>query len=414
MTTPLWRAPGFPVGVALLIAPVACLLQSKAMAPVGLVPLALAVIAHWRLHARLPWPSAASGWVAVMLGLWSALSAAWALEPLRALESGVALAAMALLAGGAARAVAEDERARGWVALCAALGLGLGLVASAADAATGNALRAAVRGLREAPPTLAFGLKPAASVMAMLLPLAAAAPLGRWWRVALLVLGAVVLALLPGDSAKIAGFVGVAAVGLALWMPRLTPRALGAALAALVLATPMLLGLVLQAGLPVERLPPSAIHRLVIWEFARERIAERPLLGWGMEASRAVPGGTAPPAPAELDRLGVTRPDLRAWFALPHIQVLPLHPHNGALQLWLELGLAGALLGAALLVLLGRAAAGAPCPAAATGALAAAAVTFLLSFGIWQAWWVAAQLLAVAALAGLPRVSSSGRAADGR
>jgi hypothetical protein len=37
--------------------------------------------------------------------------------------------------------------------------------------------------------------------------------------------------------------------------------------------------------------PPSAIHRLANWRFAAERIGDRPLLGWGMDASRALPGG---------------------------------------------------------------------------------------------------------------------------
>ena len=37
----------------------------------------------------------------------------------------------------------------------------------------------------------------------------------------------------------------------------------------------------------------SAGHRLEIWHFAGQRIAERPLLGWGLDASRAIPGGNA-------------------------------------------------------------------------------------------------------------------------
>ena len=72
----------------------------------------------------------------------------------------------------------------------------------------------------------------------------------------------------------------------------------------------------------------SAGHRLLIWSFVGERIAERPLLGWGLDASRAIPGGK------EEIRPGLTR--------------LPLHPHNAALQVWLELGMPGALLAALL------------------------------------------------------------------
>ena len=75
----------------------------------------------------------------------------------------------------------------------------------------------------------------------------------------------------------------------------------------------------------------SAGHRLLIWSFAGDRIAERPLIGWGLDASRAIPGGDDPIRPGE------------SW--------MPLHPHNAALQLWLELGVPGAVLFALLAAL---------------------------------------------------------------
>ena len=78
---------------------------------------------------------------------------------------------------------------------------------------------------------------------------------------------------------------------------------------------------------------------------------------------------------------------------------MPLHPHNGALQLWLELGGIGALIGAALMLMLGVAASRSAAPAVGAGMLASAAVTGMLSFGLWQAWWVASLLLAMVALA---------------
>jgi O-antigen ligase len=257
-------------------------------------------------------------------------------------------------------------------------------------------VRAAVRGLKEAPPHLVFGLKPAASAMALWLPLAAAMPVPRLRRGALLAAGAAVLLLLPGETPKIAVLAAAAAGGAALLAPRATPRALGAALAVAIIAMPLALGPVLARGVPSGGLVPSAAHRLLIWDFVATRIAERPLLGWGMEASRAVPGRDARPAAETLGRFGLVDPAASRW------ELLPLHPHNGALQLWLELGLPGALLGAAFALLLGAAAARAARPAVATAALAAGAVTATLSFGAWQEWWVGAELMAAAALAGLP------------
>ena len=99
----------------------------------------------------------------------------------------------------------------------------------------------------------------------------------------------------------------------------------------------------------------SVGHRLLIWDFAGKRIAERPLLGWGLDASRAIPGGKE-----------LIRPDQKR---------LPLHPHDAALQVWLELGLPGAVLFALLLGWLWLRLATAPWPplyaAAAGGSLAA-------------------------------------------
>ena len=72
-------------------------------------------------------------------------------------------------------------------------------------------------------------------------------------------------------------------------------------------------------------LPRSTYHRLLVWGFTADRIEERPVLGWGLNASRAVPGGAK--------SLDVSEP------------ALPLHPHNAALQWRLELGILGVLFG---------------------------------------------------------------------
>jgi len=395
-------SPALPIAVALAVAPVAVVLQSKAMAPIGLVALAACVLVAWRGGGTPPWPRAVVAMVAVGLGLWGAVTAAWAPEPARALTAALSLAGMALLGGAAARAIAEaDAAARGRMLLAFAIGLALGLAAAATDVLTGHAIRAGVRGLAEVPPTLVFGLKPAASVMALLLPLAIALPWPVLPRALLLAGGAAVIVALPGDTAKIAAVLGVLAALAARRAPRLVPRAIGGGLAALVLAMPLLVAAV--PVLPVERLPTSALHRMLIWDFTAARIAERPVLGWGMEASREIPGGRGNPPAEVLDRMRVTDPARRAWFAEPHVQILPLHPHNAALQVWLELGAIGAAIAAALAWLLGVAAARAPSPAAAAGVLASGAVTAMLSFGAWQAWWIAAGLLAVVACAGCLR-----------
>ncbi len=126
----------------------------------------------------------------------------------------------------------------------------------------------------------------------------------------------------------------------------------------------------------------SIWHRTEIWAFVADRIAERPLLGWGLNAARVVPGGKG--------------------FIQPGVENLPLHPHNAVLQIWLELGAVGATIGAAIAVLVVY---HATSPGHAQGtrigmtAAAAAALTVATTaYGLWQGWWMAALWL-IAALA---------------
>ena len=397
-----WTSPALTLAIGLAVAPAAAVLQSKAMAPIAVLALAACVLRHRLRHGAWPWPRGAAVWAGVALFAWGAATALWALQPAKALGTSAQIGAFLLLGAAACRAVAaDDETAKRRLMLAACGGLVAGLLLAALDHATGNAVRATVRGLDKAPAHLHFGLKPAASAMALWLPLVAAAPLPRVWRGLVLAGGAAVLLVLPGDTPKLAVLAAAAAGGAALLAPRVAPRLLGALLAASILLMPLALGPVLARGVPADGFGFSAAHRLLIWDFTATRVAERPLLGWGMEASRGVPGRDANPSPEALARFGFAEPAAAGY--LPRAELLPLHPHNGALQLWLELGLPGALLGAALAFLLGLAAARAARPAVAAAALASGAATAMLSFGAWQEWWVGAELMAAAALAGMPQ-----------
>ena len=387
-----------PLAIALFAAPFVAVLQSKAMAPLALIPMAITLALGWRAGWRPGLPQGAVLLIGLLLMAWGAITALWAPEPGRAALLAITLAAMMVLAHGAAGA-AQGARLMPWIGF----GLVFGVAAAFADWQSGNALRAAVRGLKEIPEALMFGLKPAASFMALLLPMGFALPWPWLVRAVLLMAGAAVLISLPGETARLATIAGLGAALFSLAAPRLVPKLVGAGVAVLILLMPLLVAFIPQ--IPSASLPPSAVHRLVIWDFAAARIAERPLTGWGLEASRAMPGGRARPDAATLDRLNITAPAQRAFLASPHVEVMPLHPHNGALQLWLEFGGIGALIGAALMLALGFAASRSAAPAVGAGMLASAAVTGMLSFGLWQAWWVASLLLAMVALALLPKRS---------
>lgn len=394
-------SPAFPIALLLLVMPAASVLQFRAIAPLALVALVATVILAWRAEKQVPVPRGAPLWAALALFGWAALSALWALEPKRALLDALTLGGFVLLGAAAAGAVSRvEDAAKQRLALWLAAGLAAGVALAAIDYATGNALRAAVRGLREAPVTLGFGIKPAITVFAVLLPLALAAPIAVWMRAVLAIVSVAVALWLPAEAAKLAILAGLAGGGLAALAPRLSFRLVAAGLAALILAAPPLFTAVLNSGFNAERLPPSAAHRLIIWDFALERIAERPIAGWGLEASRAVPGGRDTAPEATLQRLHLTSPASRDWFSRSAAQRLPLHPHNGPLQVWLELGLVGAVLAAGLVVTLAAAARHRP---ASMGALVAAAVVGCLSYGVWQGWWIALLLVLIAAANGLPR-----------
>ncbi|MEL7128181.1 MAG: O-antigen ligase family protein [Pseudomonadota bacterium] len=133
----------------------------------------------------------------------------------------------------------------------------------------------------------------------------------------------------------------------------------------------------------VTALPPSFESRYWSWQLTIRKIAEQPFIGHGAGASRSwtekygeIPGfATSVPEP---------------WSA---IKIVPSHPHNMALEVWAELGLVGALLAAACLILIGRAL---PEPQdisletrmAAGGMIGATMAMFFVAYSLWNdAFW---------------------------
>lgn len=192
-------------------------------------------------------------------------------------------------------------------------------------------------------------------------------------------------ACMSSAAALVALALGAAAYVLVRLLPRLRiVEIIGGLAAATILLMPIAVDQV-----PVDAttssakasLPNSGYHRLLIWKFTSDRISERPLLGWGFNASRSMPGRAK-----EVDK------------GLPG---LPLHPHNAALQWRLELGVPGVILGAALIYMLFGAARRYERHsdrAIAVGMIVSGLVIALLSYGIWQSWWVATLLLSVACM----------------
>lgn len=172
-------------------------------------------------------------------------------------------------------------------------------------------------------------------------------------------------------------------VGFAVYRwPGRAPKVLAGLAGAMFLATPMVVWSVrrLSDYAAIEHaIPLSWAMRMGYWSHAVDWIGERPLRGWGLDASR--------------------------MFA-PGIQ---LHPHDGALQIWLELGALGAVAAAAFwIVILARLSRPRPdVVAAATGASVSVYLLFgAINFGVWQEWWLGLGAL-VAVIAALTAPTSA-------
>lgn len=180
------------------------------------------------------------------------------------------------------------------------------------------------------------------------------------------------------DGGIVALCFGALAVGVVRMFGRKAVWAFIAIILALGIATPSVvhqLGNPIEAALKYPELPMAAQHRIAIWAFVSQRIAEHPILGWGMNASKMMPGGKEPILLSPKLNLGET---------------LPLHPHNAVLQIWLELGAVG--FGLYFLVVAGTmlGAMRSSAPPLAIGQVGAILAIANLSYGIWQAWWIAA------------------------
>ena len=124
------------------------------------------------------------------------------------------------------------------------------------------------------------------------------------------------------------------------------------------------------------------LHRLMIWSYVKEKILEKPLMGHGFFSSRNIDN------------------EMRNTESGTKYQLIPLHPHNSILQIWLELGFLGVVIFFSFIKLIldkifyyiqiNR--------SVATIAFMTFFQVFTIgqiSFGFWQSWWIAIILIAL-------------------
>jgi O-antigen ligase len=218
--------------------------------------------------------------------------------------------------------------------------------------------------------------------------------------VAAAVVALVIVTILNSDSgaAVLGGVAGLAAYGLARRAGRLAASVLGYCLAAAVMVAPM-------TGAIADRMLPSSMHdtlaransraRIEIWKTFGEAVRQAPVVGSGFGASQ---------------RYGDRPPAQQMPSNDPAVSVL-WHPHNAALQTWVELGAVGIVLGLIVVMMLISMIAKLPgelC-AVSLALVAAVAAVSLVGHGAWQGWWAAAIGAAVVWLRYDAKQMSTGR-----
>ncbi len=273
--------------------------------------------------------------------------------------------------------------------------LGLAIFAEAVTAAQGYRTLRAMLGEPLRPDLAAKNVAQGLFVLALLWPLAAVAAQrtgAALWLTAPTLAGLIGGSVAFGYDAPILALAVAGIVGAAVWLwPVVAPRVLAGLTAAFFMLMPLAVWILQTTGVldTLRRvLPPSWSQRLGYWSHAIGWLGDHPLRGWGLEASRMFSPG------------------------------IQLHPHDSALQLWMELGLIGAVaasvIWASVLARLSN-----PERDAARAAAAASAMAYVViggvSFGVWQEWWLALAGLAAACAAALirqPVVRSDVRKAD--
>ncbi|MCR9240253.1 MAG: O-antigen ligase family protein [Rhodobiaceae bacterium] len=189
------------------------------------------------------------------------------------------------------------------------------------------------------------------------------------------VLGGVLIMLVAMSESQSAG------AGMVVWMVVYGVAAIAPSLAiqlatwggaGLILSMPFVFLVLLK--IDTERaieIPAASVGaRLDIWYATSLEVLHSPIWGHGLEASRSIKDW-------QIDFV---------YFVGPNIP----HPHNGPLQIWLDLGAIGAVVAAAIWVYLSRKIRSYSLDQ--QPALIAGLVAFLcilsISHGVWQSWWI--------------------------
>ena len=361
-------------GFAALL-PVVSVVAPKGLVILLLLALVFALPAYWRAHRRFPLPDLRIGVALALLVVWCAIASSWGFDLSRSLV--LALRIAVIFAAGLLLfpvAASLDEAARARVGRWLLGGFVLILVLMAVEFGLGFPLLRASEATVPGHEAVWFN-RGAVAIALIVWPVTAWLWSRRagWAALALPLLLGIASFFMESAAATVGFAAGAVAVALVVCHRRIGRAATLAAGVVAFVAMPFA-ALAMHGGgwHRAGWLMGSAQHRVAIWEFVVERIAEKPLLGWGFDASRHI--GAAFGGVGERGR-----------------DILPLHPHNAPLQLLLELGAIGALLALGVLCLVALRLDTLPGRTRQCGqALFVATLAVgCLAFGLWQNWWLA-------------------------
>lgn len=354
--------------------PVVAVVAPKGTVGLLLLAAVLAAPTYWWVCRRLPVPDVRLSIALGLLIAWCAIASAWSVEPVQSLVLAIRMAV--IFAAGMvlfAASAALDEAARRRVGLWLVAGFGVSLAYMAVEIGLDYPL---LRAFKEAHPgkEAVWFNRGAVSLALIVWPVTARLweRGARWKALAIPVALGIGSIFLESESAMLGFAVGIATVLLVLALPRAGRAvAIAASVLAFVAMPFAAKGMFDHGWHRADWLINSAQHRVEIWDFTLQRIAEKPLLGWGFDAARHLE--TLYPATSETGRA-----------------LMALHPHSVPLQVLLELGALGAVIALGLLCLVAMRLDGVSGRARAFGqaAFVAALAIGLVAYGAWQNWWL--------------------------
>lgn len=366
---------------ALCALPVIAIIMPRAL---NVLPLLVALVALglYRIY-RGRWPEMhwlSFAWMAGLVAL-MALTTFWAFDPAESLERTVKTAPI-LFGGALLFSLARKENGNlfsAWFPFAFIMAGAVLLIELYAGAPFYHLVHERIPGNQNL-----FFLNRSASLLVILAPFAVACTRAAAWKsqvkdalyVLYLILIAAALYRTDSQSAQLAVVIGAALYLLFPVKVRAAWIGIAACLALGIFATPWIAQYMFKimpayAENSEFATQGSGLARLEIWDFIARKALERPFQGYGVEATRVMEFDTK---------------------MIYHNRPNAMHPHNFALQLWIELGVWGALFAAGFFAwVLNAARKMEPVYARASLAVFFTALSVAATgYGLWQGMWIGA------------------------